>query len=129
MLGSALIYAPVAIATVCTVLFTMSLFGKKRTFAGNHAFITGGSEGIGRAIAEQLLLQGASQITLLARSQGKLEQACTSLGQIIEAKGLSATVRYQAADATDWQQVPSLPPPAVLVWPQLGKCVVVQLRQ
>ena len=104
--------APVAIATVAAILFTMGLFGsKKRTFTGKHAFISGGSEGIGRAIAEELLLQGASQITLLARSQGKLEQACSSLTRIISEKGLTASVGYQAADVTDWQQVRSPPPP------------------
>jgi len=112
MPGFALVLAPVAIATLGTILFTMGSFGsKKRSFAGKHAFITGGSEGIGRAIAEQLLLQGASQITILARSQGKLEQACDSLTQIISEKGLSASVGYQAADVTDWQQVRCTPPP------------------
>jgi len=106
MPGFALVFAPVAIGTLGTILFTMGLFGsKKRSVAGKHAFITGGSEGIGRAIAEQLLLQGASQITILARSQTKLEQVCDSLTQIISEKGLSASVRYQAADVTDWQQV------------------------
>ena len=57
------------------------------------------------------MLQGAAQVTLLSRSPSKLEAACKGLSQIIQEKGLSASVQYQAADASDAQQVPSPPPP------------------
>ncbi len=35
--------ALVAIVTVCatTIVFSMGMFGKKRSFVGKHAFITG----------------------------------------------------------------------------------------
>ncbi len=45
---------------------------------GRHALVTGGSSGIGLAIARALGLQGA-KITLAARRQGELEKAAAGL--------------------------------------------------
>jgi len=49
-----------------------------------HALVTGASRGIGRAVAQRLLEQGA-RVTLMGRSQGALEQACKQLEQYGEA--------------------------------------------
>lgn len=42
--------------------------------AGRHALVTGGSRGIGLAIAQALLAEGAS-VTLVGRSRAALDQA------------------------------------------------------
>ena len=46
----------------------------KRTFADKSVLITGGSSGIGLALARQLVVQGA-HVCLLARDVQKLENA------------------------------------------------------
>ena len=46
---------------------------------GRRAVVTGGAQGIGRAIAERLLASGAS-VTLWDRDPGGLEAACEALG-------------------------------------------------
>ena len=50
-----------------------------RRFRGVHAVITGGSAGIGLAIAERLVSLGGSA-TLVARDPGRLEDAAARLG-------------------------------------------------
>ncbi|KAJ5120778.1 uncharacterized protein N7515_010166 [Penicillium bovifimosum] len=47
--------------------------------AGRNCMITGGTSGIGFAIAERFLQEGASTITLVGRSQARLEEAATKL--------------------------------------------------
>lgn len=49
-------------------------------FRGKHAIVTGGSGGIGLAIARRLVELGAS-VTLVARDAGKLERAAAGLGE------------------------------------------------
>ena len=46
--------------------------------SGKHAFITGGSGGIGCACARQLLIDGAN-VTLMARNNDSLNAAKTAL--------------------------------------------------
>lgn len=46
----------------------------KLTYSGKHVFITGGSSGIGLAIAKMLAQQGAN-VTILARRQTQLKEA------------------------------------------------------
>lgn len=47
--------------------------------AGRVCMITGGTSGIGFAIADRFLQEGASSITLIGRSQERLEAAATNL--------------------------------------------------
>lgn len=56
--------------------------------AGKHAVVTGGSKGIGLAVAEAFLAEGA-RVTLVARDAGRLGEA---------AKGLQGRVDTVAAD-------------------------------
>ena len=50
----------------------------QRYLAGRHAIVTGGSRGIGAAIAAELARAGAD-LTILARSAARLDQQATSL--------------------------------------------------
>ncbi len=59
-------------------------------FAGRHALVSGGSRGIGRAIAAALTEAGAS-VTILGRDEGALRAA-------VDAK---AATHYVSADVTD----------------------------
>lgn len=63
-------------------------------FSGKHVVITGGSSGIGLAVAREFAALGAA-ISLIARDRGKLDSAATSL------RGLSSHVAAAAADVSD----------------------------
>jgi len=68
---------------------------------GHHAFITGGSRGIGLACARALLAQGAS-VTLAGRDAAALERAAESL-RATEQEGSPAMPRVETCvlDVTD----------------------------
>lgn len=68
--------------------------------AGKNALVTGGSRGIGYAIAEEYARQGAG-VVLLSRTPEDLERAC---GRIGGAVGEDRT-GWVAADVSDLQQV------------------------
>ncbi|HEQ71304.1 MAG TPA: SDR family NAD(P)-dependent oxidoreductase [Spirochaetia bacterium] len=51
---------------------------KIKNYAGKLAFITGGSEGIGWALAAEFVRRGAS-VVVFSRSEAKLKDACKSL--------------------------------------------------
>ena len=61
-------------------------------FAGTHALVTGGSGGIGLAIAKRLTALGGS-VTLIARDEGRLARAAGELG------GRAHTLALDIADA------------------------------
>jgi 3-hydroxybutyrate dehydrogenase len=63
------------------------------TLSGRHALVSGGSRGIGRAVAEMLTGAGAS-VTILGRDESALKKAA--------ADGVAA--RYVVADVTDGAQ-------------------------
>ncbi|HYE53079.1 MAG TPA: SDR family NAD(P)-dependent oxidoreductase [Azospirillaceae bacterium] len=64
------------------------------TIAGRHAAVTGGSRGIGFAVAEALVRQGA-RVTILGRDRARLADAAARLGP--GAQGLAADVADGAA--------------------------------
>lgn len=74
---------------------------------GAHVLITGGSTGIGLAVARQLIVEGAN-VTLVARTESKLKEAVQELQQraatLKTAKG-GAKAAYQTADVTVPEQV------------------------
>lgn len=55
-------------------------------FAGSVAIVTGGSRGIGRAVAESLLRRGAD-VLIAGRSAGSLAEAAADLAQVAETAG------------------------------------------
>ena len=75
-------------------------------FSGQHVLITGGSEGIGLALAKEFMARSAS-VTLLARTASKLN------GAVVELQGLQSqhpaaapgTVGSCVADVTQPDQV------------------------
>lgn len=86
----------------------------RKPFAGKHVLITGGSAGIGLALAKEFYKQGAC-ITLVARTEAKLAAAVaeiTSMKGAAEERGGAAprkqSVEYQVADTTIPEQVRSL---------------------
>jgi NAD(P)-dependent dehydrogenase (short-subunit alcohol dehydrogenase family) len=81
-------------------------------FSGSVAVVTGGSRGIGRAVAERLL-QGGADVLITGRAAGALAEAASELAEALDAAGagrleiLAADVRRPAdaerlvATATD----------------------------
>ena len=76
-------------ATIVTITITLLIIflgvtllwkpsPRLKTLGGKHVLITGGSSGIGLAIAKEALSQGAF-VTLIARSSAKLEKAIDKL--------------------------------------------------
>lgn len=74
----------------------------RRSFSGKHALVTGGSAGIGKAIAAELLRKGA-RVTILARTKAKLEEAVAELSAA-QAGGV-ANVQYVCASTTNDEQL------------------------
>ena len=68
--------------------------------AGKAVIVTGGSKGLGRAIAEEVLREGAS-VSICARHAEEVERAAQEL------RAVSSSVHAQTADVTDAEQVRS----------------------
>jgi len=66
---------------------------------GKKAVVTGGTRGIGRAIAESLLRSGAS-VAICGRTRETVDQACAELKQ-----ATGGDVFGEAADVSKWDQV------------------------
>jgi 3-dehydrosphinganine reductase len=66
-----------------------------------HAIITGGSSGIGRATARLLTKRGA-HVSIIARRQELLDQTMAELEALRE--NLAQRLRAHSADVADWEQ-------------------------
>src|SRR3712207_2766110 len=69
---------------------------------GRSAIVTGGTKGIGRAIAEALLRQGVN-VSISARSQDELERAASELSVVGEGRVIAA-----ACDVRSYEEVKAL---------------------
>lgn len=87
----------------CQFLSPASYMGRVK-LAGRHVLVTGGSTGIGLAVAKACLLQNAT-ITLVARTQSKLEAAQRELLDLADRKQITAKIYIQTADVTSEEQV------------------------
>ena len=74
-------------------------------FHNQHAIITGGSSGIGRATARLLTRRGA-HVSIIARRQGLLDETLAELEALRE--NPARRLRIYSADVTDWTQVQDL---------------------
>lgn len=79
-------------------------WGSKRSFLGAHVVITGGSTGIGFALAQQFVSRGAN-VTLIARTKKRLDSAIAELKDFAKSNDRKLTIRGFPADATDPSQV------------------------
>lgn len=75
----------------------------KQRFTGKHVVITGGSEGIGLALACELV-QAHSNVTLISRSTNKLQAAQAKLQELATACHSSSRVHIESADVTNFLQ-------------------------
>lgn len=74
-------------------------------FATNkHVLITGGSEGLGLALAKQLVAHNA-RVSLVARTKSKLEAAAQAVSTCTPNQDRSSQVSWHPADVTNYQQV------------------------
>lgn len=76
----------------------------KTSYSGKHVLITGGSTGIGLAIAVELVRRGA-HITLMARTESKLADAADQLRSLARSLGLPTVIKTTAADTCNIKQV------------------------
>ena len=76
------------------------LFPRRHRLCNKWVVITGGSEGLGKALAHDALRRGARRVTLLARTAAKLQAACDDLRAGISDR-TDVSVDYQCCDVTD----------------------------
>jgi 3-dehydrosphinganine reductase len=73
-----------------------------QTLNGKTALITGGSSGIGLAIAKQVAAMGAN-VMIMARDHAKLEKACTEIAAARQST--TQQIKIIAADVSCYEQV------------------------
>jgi 3-oxoacyl-[acyl-carrier protein] reductase len=71
---------------------------------GRKAVVTGGSKGLGRAIAAELLAEGAS-VVICSRDAGELEATAADLAKQAAGPGGAASVTALTCDVTDPDEV------------------------
>ncbi|PWN32343.1 NAD(P)-binding protein [Meira miltonrushii] len=91
------IWIATAFVLVIPLLFVMR--STKWSVKGKHVFITGGSQGLGLALAELVVSKGAD-VTICSRSQAKLESAVEEIKKFAES---GQKVAYVAADVSTFE--------------------------
>lgn len=88
----------IALLSICLIGFFIELiFFWLKPLAkvdGKHVLITGGSKGIGKALAKNLVQMGA-KVTITARSEATLTQACKEIQDL-------GTIQWVRMDVTDF---------------------------
>ena len=88
------------------------LWSRKRSFTGSRVVITGGSTGIGFALAQQLVIKEA-HVTIIARTKSRLDNAVADLRKRAKARDKDVDIRGFPADTTDASQVACMPYPYI----------------
>ena len=104
MLGNDVLALSISCIILALIYLSMPYIQKKTSFRGHHAFISGGSTGIGLALTFELLLDGAN-VTIVARTQSKLDNAVEELEDFKLNRNLGGTIQAISADVTDSAQV------------------------
>lgn len=99
-----LLLATLGAAAAAAAWIGSALFGKKLQLQGKHCIVTGGSAGIGYALAEELVRRKA-HVTLVARTQSKLDEAKEKLCKLAQSTGSGSKIDVKAADVTNYAQV------------------------
>ena len=102
--SSLICIAATLILATAIITITMFWFSKKRDYKGRHVFISGGSTGIGLSLAQEFMLLGAS-VTVVARTQSKLDKAVEELQDLARARNLPGRAQAISADVTDNTEV------------------------
>lgn len=78
----------------------MVLFSNQFNAKDKNIVVTGGSQGLGAELAKQLIIRGASKVTIIARTESKLQ----STVKAIEPFKVSETqvIEYAAGDLSDY---------------------------
>lgn len=97
-------------ATVVSLLFAGGVAAqillpvKEEDYTDQHVIVTGGSQGMGKAVAKQFVKRGA-HVTIIARTQSTLDTALSELkamankNQIIRARSVDCTDSAAIVDA------------------------------
>lgn len=104
-----MLVASLSIAAALAVVCVTALLPRKRMKTqGKHVLITGGSAGIGLALASELVARKAN-VTLLARTKSRLEAAQAELQAQAERQRSGSKIDIKVADVTDYIQASQLP--------------------
>jgi len=99
-LGLSLLYALISLILVLlVVVLVSSLTTPSFNVKGKHVVVTGGSSGIGLAVAQEYMKKGAF-VTIVARDRKKLEAASKELAEAFDkhVQGKQAVVEVKGAD-------------------------------
>ncbi|KAF8195826.1 oxidoreductase [Mycena galopus ATCC 62051] len=81
-----LLVAFVLVSSTAAILFGLSMFSNKWSPNGKHCYITGGSSGLGLALAI-LLTQKGADVSIVARDEQKLRSAMDELEKVRQSPG------------------------------------------
>jgi len=103
MLPIVIVVSAIVLLTITFIILLIKFSLPKRVkldLRGKHAFITGGSKGIGKAIALELINRGAS-VTIVARDSTTLMAACAELQTICDARQTEQRAQSYTLDVTE----------------------------